>query len=352
MGADEAGPRLGRGASVLVRAPNWIGDAVMSLGAVRELRRIAGSGRLTVAARPWVAGIFEEAGVADAVVPVERGVWRAARALRAARYDAAALFPNSFESALVARLVGARRVVGVAADARRLLLTDLVRLPDEARREHQSRTYMRVAAALERALTGTSNVDVAAPDTSLAARPETIARGREILAEAGVPAGVPVAVLNPGATNSRAKQWPADRFAAVGDALVERFGARVAVVGSAGERETADRVAALMRDPTRAIVLAGRTSVRELVGVLAGAVALVSNDTGPAHLGAALGVPTVTIFGPTERFATEPLGPRACAVDHPVECAPCMLKDCPIDHRCMTRLEVDAVLRVLEATLG
>jgi heptosyltransferase-2 len=158
-------------------------------------------------------------------------------------------------------------------------------------------------------------------------------------------------VLNPGATNSRAKRWLPERFAAVGDALADRFGARIAIVGSAAERETAERVAALMRDPSAAAVLAGRTTIAELVGVLANATALVSNDTGPAHLGAALGVPTVTIFGPTERFATEPVGRRARSVDHPVECAPCMLRDCPIDHRCMTGVRVEEVLEAVEATL-
>ena len=107
----------------------------------------------------------------------------------------------------------------------------------------------------------------------------------------------------------------------------------------------------LASEQERAAVLAGRTTIRELIGVLACAAALVSNDTGPAHLGAALGVATVTVFGPTERFATEPIGPRARAVDHPVECAPCMLRDCPIDHRCMTGVEVGAVLEAVEAAM-
>lgn len=339
--------------SVVVRAPNWVGDAVMSLGGLREVRRIVRDARLAVAARPWVAGIFEESGVVDEVIPLERRSWRdafaAAGELRRRRFDVAVLFPNSFETAFVARLARVPRVVGFATDGRRLLLTDPIRLPEEAKREHQSRYYMRIAAGLERALTGHDTVDLDRPDTSLRPRAETVAAGRAILDAAGVPPATPVVVLNPGATNSRAKRWLPERFAAVGDALAERAGARVAVVGSAAERDTAERVAALMRDPSRAAVLAGKTSISELVGVLANAVALVSNDTGPAHLGAALGIPTVTVFGPTEQFATHPTGPRAVAVSHPVECAPCMQRDCPIDHRCMTRLEVAEVLRAVES---
>jgi heptosyltransferase-2 len=99
-------------------------------------------------------------------------------------------------------------------------------------------------------------------------------------------------------------------------------------------------------------VIAGRTTITELVGVLATALALVSNDTGPAHLGAALGVPTVTVFGPTEHFATHPVGPRAATVRHSVECSPCMLRDCPIDHRCMTGVGVEDVLAAVDGVLG
>lgn len=338
--------------SCIVRAPNWVGDAVMALGGLREVRRIVGDARLTVAARPWVAGIFQEAGIADEIITIERHSWldvfRMARALRERRFDLAVLFQNAFEAALVTRLARIPRVVGFPTDGRGLLLTDVVELPVEAKTEHQTRYYMRIAAGLERALTGTTSVDPGAADASLAARPQTVARGREILALAGVPPGTPVVVLNPGATNSRAKRWLPERFAAVGDALADRLGARVAIVGSVAERDTAELVASEMRDSSRAALLAGGTTVAELVGVLASAVALVSNDTGPAHLGAALGIPTVTIFGPTEQFATHPVGPRATIVSYPVECAPCMLRDCPIDHRCMTGVGVDDVLAAFD----
>jgi heptosyltransferase-2 len=335
----------------LVRAPNWIGDAVMSLGGLREVRRIAGGAHVAVAAKPWVAGIYEETGVVDEIIPVERRSWRDAiatsRALRGRRFDVAVLFQNAFEAALVARLGRARRVVGYPTDGRRLLLTDVVPLPPGHRGEHQSRYYMRIAEGLEVALTGSSRVDVTRPDVSLEPSARTRAIGAELLAERGVEPGEPVAVLNPGATNSRAKQWAPERFAAVGDALAAQRGGRVAIIGSGAERETSERVAKLMRNPSRAVVLAGRTTITGLVGVLAHAWALVSNDTGPAHLGAALGIPTVTIFGPTEQWATHPVGPRAATVSNPVECSPCMLRDCPIDHRCMTGVRVETVLGAL-----
>lgn len=339
---------------VVLRAPNWIGDAVMALGGLREVRRITAGAHLAVAARPWIAGILDEARIADEVIVLEQRGWRdvvdVGSRLRAGRFDLAVLFQNAFGAALGARLARIPRIAGYPTDGRGLLLTDRLSIPENHSAEHQSRYYMAIARGLELALTRRSDIDVARPDLSLTASPAARRRAVELLGECGIVPGTPLAVLNPGATNSRAKQWPPERFAAAGDTLSARFGMRVVVVGSAGDREVAERVAEL--SASRPAVLAGRTDVRELVGLLANAAVLVSNDTGPAHLGAALGVPTVTIFGPTEQFATRPVGPAAVVASHPVECAPCMLRDCPIDHRCMTRLEPEDVIASAQQALG
>jgi heptosyltransferase-2 len=125
------------------------------------------------------------------------------------------------------------------------------------------------------------------------------------------------------------------------DRLSEQSGFQCVIVGASGDVEAANEVAALMR--TSAVVIAGRTSIAELKAILACTALVISNDTGTAHVSAALGVPTVVVFGPTEHFSTRPLSPTATVVRHDVECSPCMLRDCPIDHRCMTRVEVDDV---------
>jgi heptosyltransferase II len=341
---------------VVVRVPNWLGDAVMSLGGLRAIRQIVSSEHLTVLARPSVADVFREAGIADEVLALARGSWRdavtAARRLRAGRFDAAILFQNAFEAALVARLAGIGRVVGYPTDGRRLLLSDPIPRDPAHRREHQSRYYMHIAAGFARTIAATERIDVEHPDSSLAASPETRARGLEMLAGTGVAPGSAIAVLNAGATNSRAKQWSADRFAAVGDALVERSGGMVVLIGAPGDVDASKRVVDAMKRCDRAVVLAGKTSVAELIGVLSQAWVVVSNDTGPAHVSAALGIPTVTIFGPTEEFATHPVGPFARTVRRPVECSPCMLRDCPIDHRCMTGVSVDDVLGATDAIIA
>lgn len=340
----------------VVRAPNWVGDAVMSLGGLRELRRIIGGARLAVAARPWVAAIYEETGIVDEVIPLDRRSWRDsfahAGAIRVGGYDLAVLFQNAFEAAFVARLARVPRIAGFATERRGLLLTDEVPLHANHATEHQSRYYMRIVAGVERALDGSDSVDPARPDCSLAPRPETVAAGRLRLEAEGIASTETVVSVNPGATNSRAKQWLPERFAAAADRIAESTGARIAILGSASESGTAASVMAALERPERAINLTGKTSLRELIGVLASSLALVSNDTGPAHLAAALGLPTVTVFGPTEAFATRPLGKRAVVVDHPVDCSPCMLRDCPIDHRCMTGVTVDSVVTAARGVIG
>jgi heptosyltransferase-2 len=148
----------------------------------------------------------------------------------------------------------------------------------------------------------------------------------------------PLIALNAGATNSRAKRWPEDRFAALADQLTDRIGARIVFIGAASEREGAERIIRQMKR-REAINLAGETSLSQLIGALDACDLLISNDTGPAHIAAALGRPTLTIFGPTNEFETAPIGTRAELIRaEGVECARCMLRDCPIDHRCMTRI--------------
>jgi heptosyltransferase-2 len=165
----------------------------------------------------------------------------------------------------------------------------------------------------------------------------------------GVSGSSRIVVINPGATNSRAKQWLPERFAEAADLLAARDGFQAVIVGTAADAEAAARVARLMRSPVA--MFAGRTSISELKGVLACSSLVISNDTGTAHVSAALGVPTVVIFGPTEHVATRPLCDVATVVRHPVDCSPCMLRECPIDHRCMTRVEVSDVYAAARALL-
>ena len=317
---------------LLVRAPNWVGDVVLSLPALRDLRENFPGARLEVLARPWVADLYRAVAEVDAVRE-SRGVREDAAAIRGA-FDTAVLLPNSFASAFTVWRAGIRERWGYATDGRGLLLTRSLPVPEHVRGRSQVYYYRSMLAGLGLHVSGEPRATLRCPE-------EWARRGRALLGEDG-----PWLGLNPGAFYGTAKRWRPERFAAVADLLARRRGARVAILGGAAERGLGEAIAGLMRTPVR--LLSGETSLADLVGVLASLRLLLTNDSGPMHLAAALGVPLVAVFGSTDWRETAPVGDRARLLREPVECAPCLLRECPIDHRCMTRVTVD---RVAEAAL-
>ena len=351
-------PRPPAGARVLIRAPNWVGDSVMALPALRELRRIFAGSQITIAGRPWVLGLFDGERLADELIPITqahgtlnrvRGFFAQARSFRRDRFDVAVLLPNSFGSTLAARAGGARQIVGYPTDARRLLLDHVIPFEPGHKLLHQVRYYLNIAAHIETRITGGSNVDFH-QEPRLDITPDQKRSARSLLDRFGIGSRTGILAINPGATNSSAKRWPAERFASIADQLADDEGFQTIIVGTAGDKSVAEQVAKLMR--TESAVIAGETSIGELKGVLACASLVISNDTGTSHVSAALGVPTVVVFGPTEHVATRPLSQQAAVVRHQVECSPCMLRECPIDHRCMTRVEVNDVHTASQSLLA
>ncbi len=333
----------------MIRVPNWVGDAVIAQPALRELRRIFNDAQITYLARSWVAGLFDGENLHDAIIPVTDAhrftqtstrFWQQAQAIRNARFDYAILLQNAFAAALTARAGGVRNIVGYPTDARRPLLHTVIDFEKDYKTRHQVFYYLHLAAELERHLTGDTQIDFQNAQPRLHATDTSREQARTLLTENDWQAGNLVAI-NPGATNSRAKQWLAERFAATADQLFEQDGLQAVIIGAVGDLEAAEAVKQSMRSP--AIQLAGKTNIADLKAILSLCRLTISNDTGAAHVAAALGVPTITIFGPTEDFATRPFANAAPIVRHPVECSPCMLKDCPIDHRCMTRIAVSDV---------
>jgi heptosyltransferase-2 len=321
---------------IVVRAPNWIGDVVLSLAALRDLRRNFPTARIEVLARPWVAPLYGAVTEVDAV-RASTSVSGDASSLRRA-FDAAVLLPNSFASAFAVWRAGIPQRWGYATDGRGPLLTRAPRVPPQVRGRSQVYYY--------RAMLGAAGLLVsAAPETSLACPPEWASRGKALLGYEG-----PWIGLNPGAFYGTAKRWLPERYAAVGDTLARRTGARVAILGGAAERPLGEAIASTMREPAR--VLSGETSLPDLTGVLAGLAVLVTNDSGPMHVAAALGVPVVAVFGPTDSRETGPVGEAHRIVREPVHCSPCKLRECPIDHRCMTRIGADRVIAEAQGMLA
>ncbi|MDE3156540.1 MAG: lipopolysaccharide heptosyltransferase II [Acidobacteriota bacterium] len=323
-------------------APNWLGDAVMALPALADVRRAWPEARLIVAARRSVIRLFEAVPIVDEVLPL--GGDGEVERVRAGRFDAALLLPNSFAVAWLARRAGVPERWGYRGDGRRLLLTRAVARP--SRRGHQAEYYQELVRRLGMA------VGPIAPQI----RPSEAAlrRARTLLAEGGWDGAAPLVGVAPGAAFGHAKRWPPDRFAAVIRAL-SAAGVATVVVGSAADADAGREIERALAGATLTapcVDLVGRTSLPELFGTLALCRAVVTNDSGAMHVAAALGVPVTAIFGPTDERVTSPLptsqGTRAHAVlARQVWCRPCMLRECPIDHRCMTRIPPEEVLAAL-----
>ena len=312
---------------VLVRAPNWIGDVVLSLGALRDLARNFSEARLAVLARPWVADLYRAVPEVGEVLE-SRGTRQDAGILRG-RFDVGLLLPNSFASALALALARVPERWGYATDGRRLLLTRAARVSPQIRGRSQVYYYRAMLAGV--------GLEVSAdPDVSLACPSEWRASAATLLDPASRWIG-----LNPGAAFGSAKRWLPERYAEAGERLARERGASLAILGSAAERPLGEEIASRVQVPAR--VLCGETSLPQLVGVLAQLELLLTNDSGPMHLAAAVGTPLVAIFGPTDATETAPVG-RHVLVREPVHCSPCLLRECPIDHRCMTRVTTARVV--------
>lgn len=326
---------------LVVRTPNWLGDTVMALPALRTLRAGLPEARISVVGA-WAPLLGGQA-VGDGCVAYPRA-WNARLAatgrIRALAPDTALLLPNSFESALAAWLWGARRRIGFTTDRRGYLLTHPVQPLRE--RPHQVEEYLALLAVFHLEPTERE------PIWRLEPQGEGSRRLEPLFASWGLGERKPLVGIHLGAAFGPSKLWLADRFAALCDAL-NAEGISAVLLGSPGEAALASRIQAL--SASRVPSLAGRDAPELLPGLLARLDLLVGGDTGTAHLAAALGVPVVTLFGPTDPRLTRPLGAGSVTIWKRPPCAPCFLSRCPIDHVCMRSITVEEVLEKIRERL-
>ena len=324
---------------ILVRGTNWIGDAVMTIPAIRQLRRLFPDANLTLQSRSGAKGILEQAHLFDEII-TPGGLFDQVGELRRRRFDLAVIFPNSFSSALAVRLGGVERSFGYAAERRSLLLTDPVAVPDWKESRHEVYYYLELVAAVEKSFFGQVSEPLSLePDLTIEETGAKIAR--EALRALGLNEGRKTVAIAPGSTNSRAKRWIPQRFAALNDMLQSELACNVILLGSKDDREISSTVTSLSTH--RPFDLTGETDIEHAAAILSTVDLLISNDMGLAHVAPAVGTETIVIFGPTNQLTTRPLSSNATVISANVECAPCMLRDCPIDHRCMTRVSVEEV---------
>lgn len=337
---------------IVVRVPNWLGDAVLALPAIGAIRRHFKDAHLAIAAPSGFADIFREqiAGRPDEVIGLGSKPAQIRQALVAAQFDLGILFPNSFRSAWLFKQAGMRERWGYARRFRGPLLTRRsVRQPSSGVL-HQADFYRNLVRGFG------IPVDEDAPRINLTDR--TRQRGVDLLQRFKIDPAQRLIVLAPGAAYGQAKQWPPARVAEVAARLIRDRDATCVMVGAGHDRDAARAVESAMADGlairSRLIDLTGQTSLPELMGVIARADGVVANDSGAMHLGAALGRPVVAIFGPTDERATRPVGPtgQTDVLTANVFCRPCHLRDCPIDHRCMKRVTADMVFAAVSRQLA
>jgi heptosyltransferase II len=335
---------------ILVRAPNWVGDAVMAIPALQAIRRAHASAEMAILARPAVADLYRDQPFANKIVEYYsaghhkgwRGREKLIAELRREKFDLAILLQNAFEAAWLAWRSGIPERVGYARDGRGLLLTKPIGVPGENEiPRHESHYYLEL---LRRAGWIESRGEIAAIRLQVSSAAREMAEAS--LLRAGARRGAWRCAIAPGASFGAAKCWPSERFAALADRLISECGGDVILFGTPSEEETAVRIRSAMK--CNPISLVGQTSMRDLAALFSACSIFIGNDSGAMHVAAAAGLPVIGIFGPTDPEGTAPVTPQFSLIREPVSCSPCFLRTCPVDHRCMTRISVDAVFSVAQ----
>jgi heptosyltransferase-2 len=329
---------------MVIRAPNWVGDSVLALPAIENVRRAFPDAQLWIAAKDWVKELFTLNGLAEGTIPLParedlKTLKTSAQYLKGNNFDIGLLLTNSFGSALLFYLAGIPERWGYATDGRTLLLTSRIRADSGDNPRHHVHYYLDLLSRL--------GLETRPPALRLPPPPGEKGAAQERLVSLGLDLNRPLVVLSPGASYGPAKRWPAARFAQLAGMIQSQRGAEILVIGSAGEAEIAAAIASGMnRKPA---VLTGQTTLTQLLGLISQAALVVSNDTGPMHLANALRVPVVGIFGPTDPAVTGPFEQPSRSVKKDVPCWPCFYRKCPYDHRCMMTIETADVLGAVEA---
>ena len=341
---------------ILIRAANWVGDAVMSTPMIRAVRRNFPLAEIHVLAKPWVAPVFENSPDVDRIISYDargrhantRGILRLCGELRAEDFDLAVLVQNAFEAALIARLAHIPRRLGYNTDGRTLLLTHAVPMTRRIKRRHQIDYYLGVLEG--------AGLRTFGRETALYISAAERVRAARILKKASAAHTDGIIGLNPGAAFGGAKRWLPERFAELGRRLRSRRPGRpVVIFGGPGEADLGNAIRRGIGEG--GINLAGRTTLREAMALIERCRIFVTNDSGLMHAADALNIPVIAIFGPTNHTTTSPSGPYSRMVRVPVPCSPCMKPECPIEdplrrHQCMRAVTVDRVCGEALAFLG
>lgn len=329
---------------ILIRGVNWIGDAVMTLPAIKAIRTAYPGRRISLLVKPWVADIFKGNPNIDDIIIYNKdaegiaGKFRLSRRLRHENFGTAILLQNALDAAVLAVMSRIPERIGYSRDSRGFLLTKPVAITDDILRMHHVDYYLNLLRSAGIEAERTEPHIYLGIDERLEAREKLSGLRRPVLA------------INPGAAFGSSKRWLAENFADVADRFIEEYNGSVTLFGGPSETAIAQDILSHMHTGKsgNAMVFAGKTSVRELIGLLSECDALLTNDSGPMHIGYAVGVPLVAIFGSTEPSSTGPVGASSIAIKHDVDCGPCFQRECPSGTlECMTSVTPDEAMNAI-----
>lgn len=336
--------------NILIKGVTWIGDVVMTMPALATIRRNFPLAKITHIGRPWAEDILKTTDTVDNFISITdpgNGILTFIKEMTLARRadpDLTVIFPNSFRSALVSRVSGSKRQIGYETQGRGILITDKVKVPSWKNIKHESIYYQHLADICSTRFGDSKTSGDTLLEVQVGLTDGELSDARELLKKMSNGDLSKLVAIGAGSTNSRAKRWPVESFSQLILMLSDK-GMIPVFLGSAADNTV---ISPILNQPSnRAFSLSGDLSVRRSMAVLALCSATISNDTGLAHLSAAVKTPTLTIFGPTDPATTRPLGVYSEIIRNPVDCSPCMLRDCPIDHRCMTGITPEVVFERL-----
>jgi lipopolysaccharide heptosyltransferase II len=330
----------------------------MSVPAIKELRRIFPSTRITLWVHSGLAPLVSATGVPDDVIcfdgnsggPIQRP-FRMRRKLTSGNFDMSVLLQNAFESAFSSWLAGIPLRAGYPTDLRGPLLNIRIPLTRQIRSKHQVFYYLAITRFLEVYFRDRENSPEGPPDCSIPIKDENYIEARDLIASHGAGLERPIFCVCPGSVNSEAKRWPAESFARLADLLIDRIGAQVVFLGAPQEEGLVEGIMSIMRN-SGSLNLVGADMMTSMAVMNLSAL-VISNDTGSAHLAVASSAPVLTIFGPTNPGATAPYGANTYVIQGHAPCAPCRHFRCPLqEHPCMNSVEPEAVLHEAEEILS
>ncbi len=331
---------------IVVRAPNWVGDAILSVPSIESLSKNFPQAEIWIAAKEWVKDLFTSFTFIKGIISLPnldtlKGLRGSAQNLKEAHFETGVLLTNSFSSAFLFCLAKIPERWGYVRDGRGVLLTKGVTPKSQEKLSHQLNYYLELISGL--------GLRTCRPEIRLPLTQEEKNQAREILLSINTDLRRPLVVLNPGASYGPAKRWPASRFAELAHLFQERKNAEILIIGSSDESELAESIVSIMTK--KPLSLAGKTSLRLLAGLISHATLFVTNDSGPMHLANALKIPVTAVFGPTDPRLTGPFQKPAEVIKKDVPCWPCSYRECPFDHGCMMKIEPEEVFEASQKFL-